>query len=238
VVPTPVGLPVEEVGQLTAEQPIQYFELQAAGGSLLQVSVEAEAPFEAPVIEWQVFPGGQSGVGDSHLTLLTPREGAYVFGVREASFAGGEGYGFTFRVEQVDTGAFPERPEVEPNNDAATLDAIVGDSARVTGDFTVDEAMEMDQGQDWFSLELGVGDRVLAWTGAGDGEEADTTLELLGPAPDLPSLAMDDDGGVNAYSNLGWVDIGEAGTHFLNVEPFGAARGSYTLYVLIERAQP
>ena len=103
----------------------------------------------------------------------------------------------------------------------------------ITGEIAPEMMGETDA--DYFAVELEAGDKLAALTAMGPSMTAlDTTLTLYNPA--LTQIDYDDDNGDRAFSNIGSVEVSEAGTYYLAVRGFGNSSGDYTLIVVVTPA--
>jgi len=158
-------------------------------------------------------------------------------GARDIYFRGGAAYDFTlsFSVISIEDILFVEVAEEEPNDtsqtaQSLTLPVALKGATQGTASDSVNE--------DWFSIELIAGDRVLAYTGPGSdvSANADTILAVYGPnGTSLLSENDDYEGQVDTYFS-GLVFVAPAdGTYFVKVIPYCSSNscdnGEYTLYL-------
>lgn len=103
--------------------------------------------------------------------------------------------------------------------------AVAGGTATVYA--TIDVAGESD----WYELALSAGDRLTARTTPHCGSSLDTVLVLVSN-DGATELALDDDSGVNGFSEISEYEIGADGTYYLGVTGYAASGvGSYILEI-------
>jgi hypothetical protein len=229
----PLIVPDTQQGALEEGAPLDVYELVAPAGLTARVHVEAEG--WEPVVRWSLVGGFENATFDQgDFLFVAPREGRYLFTVWDREGRSGDSFTYTFELFDFEIPAENVRTELEPNDNAEQAEPLVWDVAEVTGDLLGAGDAVVDQ--DWFALELGEGDVVMALTDYGPSDEfVDTTLRLVGPAPSDANLAYDDDAGVDNFSNLGAVVAPSSGTYHLVVSAFGAGAGSYALRLYVAR---
>ena len=230
-IPTDITFPAIVEGALPESGQSVYYRLTATSGELIAASVDFENGDFLPVLSWFVAEGFESDSNPEALFFAAPRDGTYIFSVRDAQGRGGEDFAYTLNITLVNDDTLQARDEAEPNNafeeNTAIIDAL---PARISGTL-LRNGDEPDR--DIFPIDLVAGDKISALTTFGLSElSTDTILELYDP--EQTQLARDDDGGEGSFSNLGTFEAPVDGTYFVVVTPFGSNEGDYSLIVNVQ----
>ncbi|MEO1268897.1 MAG: PPC domain-containing protein [Myxococcota bacterium] len=230
LMPEMVELPFEAMGESArpGDEFFYAFTLPADRLMFAEVSLPEESTLspDLTLLERDQLSQLQRTFDEPTLTFYTASERDVLLSIVDLNNNTGPTSAFTLNVRTVDMSN--AITETEPNDDAETAMMMQMLPLRVSGTLEPDNS-------DWYAITLEAGDRLVALTSPGASmANLDTVLALV-DANGI-EVALDDDGGERAFSNLGRIDIPESGTYYLRVEGLGQANGDYTLFAFLASA--